>query len=412
MTKHIKFQSAFAQVDITPDFPVTLIGGEPTISQGILHPIVAQVVLMQWEKRVTSLITIDNLGLTIELAETLRNRVARQLGGTKESVMLCFSHTHNAPQPTVGALNGERYFDFMAEKINQGVAQALTELTPCLAGWGLTETDIGVNRRKGCSQVDKRLGALKIANLDGQPLGVILRLTAHPNCLMNIGGMISSDYFHFVRQQLADYFGCPVMLIQGSAGNIKVTGTDTLTGGTLADAERVASEIANSLENMSIEMTEVNEFQLFSKEIQFTSDVPSLAEAEQIASDAQKECGIDGSWWLKECLRLRELGFDTQVSHQDVQFLSINEGQFCGVADELFCDLALDAMAKIDNPLFFLNGYTNGCTGYLPTEAEWLRGGYEIIYSYLLYFSFHGHVMPFRKETADQLVKFVVTNRY
>lgn len=411
MSKQVKFQTAVAEVEITPDFPVTLIGGMPTRSKEVLHPLMSQVLLMKWGNDLTCLITIDNLGLTVELANKLRQTIATQLGITKAEVMLCFSHTHNAPQPTVGALNGERYFSFMEQQISLGVIQALAKLQPSKIGWGLTKSQLGVNRRVDCSVVDDRLGVLKIATLTGKPLVVVLRLTAHPNSLMSLSGVITSDYFHFVRQQLTAHCGCPVMVIQGAAGNVKVRGTDTITGGTLLEAEAAGKEIAEALVKMTINLVEVSEFQLISRELPFTSEVPSVAESQLIAHNAQKECGIDGAGWLAECQRLREAGLKQQVTDREVQFLTLNEGQFCGVADELFCELALQAAEKTTNRLFFLNGYTNGCTGYLPTEREWLKGGYEILYSNLSYFPFHGHVMPFRPETAAQLVEFVVEHK-
>jgi hypothetical protein len=55
----------------------------------------------------------------------------------------------------------------------------------------------------------------------------------------------------------------------------------------------------------------------------------------------------------------------------------------------------------------FFNGYTNGCTGYLPHQEEWVKGGYETFDSYLMYYEFHGHVLPFRPDTAERLVAVV-----
>ncbi|MGL6198560.1 MAG: hypothetical protein ACRC3H_06455 [Lachnospiraceae bacterium] len=75
---------------------------------------------------------------------------------------------------------------------------------------------------------------------------------------------------------------------------------------------------------------------------------------------------------------------------------------------EIFCELSLSVSKQTNNPLLFFNGYTNGCTGYLPHSEEWLKGGYETHGSYLIYYVFHGHVMPFQEDTADRLVKTVI----
>lgn len=43
----------------------------------------------------------------------------------------------------------------------------------------------------------------------------------------------------------------------------------------------------------------------------------------------------------------------------------------------MFAQYQLDFTAQSSAPLFCL-GYTNGCYGYLATDAEHKRGGYEI----------------------------------
>jgi len=37
------------------------------------------------------------------------------------------------------------------------------------------------------------------------------------------------------------------------------------------------------------------------------------------------------------------------------------------------------------------------------------KGGYEVIESNFIYHKYHGHVMPYRAETADQIVDLVVS---
>jgi len=117
--------------------------------------------------------------------------------------------------------------------------------------------------------------------------------------------------------------------------------------------------------------------------------------------------GLESLSWLSECEKLRQAGITEQKQSGEIQFLKINEGCLCGVPEEIFCEISLTAAENTHNPLLFLNGYTNGCTGYLPTAEEWEKGGYETLYSYLSYYQFHGHVMPFRANTAEQIIKLV-----
>ena len=86
--------------------------------------------------------------------------------------------------------------------------------------------------------------------------------------------------------------------------------------------------------------------------------------------------------------------------------LSRYEGD--GETERTLDGLPLEAAQRAQTPLFFFSGYTNGCTGYLPTAAEWAKGGYETHYSYLIFYRFHGHVMPFEPGAARQLTDTAV----
>jgi hypothetical protein len=411
MNNIYNFKAAFAQADITPDFQVELIGcyREDSKSQGVLHSLYVQVLVLEFRGKNYCLIAIDSLGLTTTLSNELRSIVAKQLETSISCVMLGFSHTHSAPAP-LSPVNGERYFRLMRDQIKKCVAEALEKLQPCKAGWAITNTQIGENRREGCTTVDNRLGALKIINFaTGCPIAVILRITAHANILMSCNNMVSSDYFGVAREKLQNYFLCPVVLIQGAAGNVKPAGVDKILGGSIPDLDRIAGILLNSAKQLRFNMMEVNNLQMYSKKFDYYSDVPSEEEAEQIADDAKESCGIDGSGWLKECERLRKSGVALQVQEGEIQFFNLNGGCFCGVPDEIFCEISLEASKLAYAPYLFLNGYTNGCTGYIPHREEWVKGGYETLYSYLQYFQFHGHVMPFQKDTADRLVKLVLS---
>jgi len=404
------YQAAFSQIDITPDFQVELVGcnRKDNRSQGVLHLLYAQTLLIKNNDRTFCLISIDNLGLTTLLADDLRKKVAKELNTEIYHVMLNFSHTHSAPEPTSFALNGELYFSYMCEQILKCVNDAKSKYIPCKAGWAVTNTYIGENRRDGCSAVDNRLGALKLVDSkSGRQVAVIFRITAHANILMRDYCQISSDYFSIAREKLQNYFSCPIMLIQGAAGNVKPIGVHKIYGGKVSDLDKIADILVDSAKGLDFKSDDIKDIQMLSRRINYISDVPSEAEAKRIAEEGLKTCGIDGTNWLNKCEKLRRSGINVQTVQGEVQFFKFNNGCFCGVPEEIFSEISIEVQEKTHNPLVFFNGYTNGCTGYLPHKAEWKKGGYETLYSYLVYYPFHGHVMPFREDTAEHLTKLV-----
>ena len=61
-----------------------------------------------------------------------------------------------------------------------------------------------------------------------------------------------------------------------------------------------------------------------------------------------------------------------------VRFLRINNDIAVWAAPlELFCEIAIDVRNQSPFPFTFYFGYCNGWQGYIPTKAEFARGGYE-----------------------------------
>ncbi|MDD3410736.1 MAG: hypothetical protein PHY12_07980 [Eubacteriales bacterium] len=401
--------AGFQTTDITPDFEVELIGGwwpDPKTT-AVLHPLRAQALVLQAGGLPCCLCVIDSLGLTVQFSVDLRDRIAARLHTDRTHVMLCFTHTHEAPAP-LSPVGGARYLALLNERVEQCAADAFAALRPCKAAWGLGRTRIGENRREGCDALDDRLAALRLTDAEtGAPIGLLLRLCAHANILMRgVDGkaVVSSDFIGEARELLAARFGCPVALMQGASGNVKPVGVDKIAGGTPEDVSRVARLLLADAEALAFTDAADERLDMTNRELTYASDVPSAEEAERIARDAQRECGSHPESWLRECERLRREGTSVQRQQGELQFLFVAGGCLCGVPDELFCEPALEAAKREGAPLLLLNGYTNGCTGYLAGAEEWARGGYEVLYSYLDFFPYHGHVTPFRQDTAAQIV--------
>ncbi len=49
-------------------------------------------------------------------------------------------------------------------------------------------------------------------------------------------------------------------------------------------------------------------------------------------------------------------------------------------------------------------------TGYFPTEEEYDKGGYEVYWSMLIYYIYHGRVSPLNRDSAAKLIEAAVNN--
>lgn len=419
----------YAQTDITPTQSLQLVGYDArpdNYSRGVLHRLLAQTLIWQSAETICCLVTIDSLGFTTSLSLTLRQQLADALQTTPEHVMLCFSHTHAAPNATAHP----DYYAFVCAQLEQAVCQARAFMVPIQAAWGSTRNTIGVNRRSPDLGFDDRLGVLQITGSDPHDLKcLLLRITAHANVLTADNYDISSDYFGAIRQQLSARYGCPILIVQGASGDVKAkyrqANADHLEvhlaevlahpptpaeqqlyhEQCLRSLEIIADEVIHAVEALlpTLHPQPVHTLAMYSRHTTFYASVPDWPTAQAIAAEAQTSAGIDGTGWLEEVRRLHQAHISRQSAPCEIHYLLLNNGGLCGVPYEVMSAISTAIRQKTDAPLLFFNGYTNGCDSYLPTAPEYDLGGYEVLWSNLLYYPYHGRVMPLDRDTADQL---------
>lgn len=410
----------YAETDITPTTPIDTIGFNriDNISRGILKPLLAGVTVWEAEE-LCCLITIDSIGFKTELCEEVRKVIGKAIGVLTEKVMICFSHCHSAPNADAAP----EYFELVCKKVEAAAKEAVIQMHEVSVGWGNAHVDIGVNRRKESNKMDSRAGILKIIDARSNEMKLlIIRLTAHCNALKRDNYMISPDFFGDVRELLQERYKCPVMIIQGAAGNIapkyfksRENPIDAM-GEQYIKSETALEDIAREVFLQTapvIEKIKVNEshdIRMYSRNMVLYAQVPAYDTAQKIAQEAEENCGIDGRKWLEEIKRMNASGVELQDEHVEVQYFKIGQWCLCGVPYELMVEFAIRSMEAVNNEFFYMNGYTNGCLSYFPTEEEFDKGGYEVYWSMLLYYSYYNRVFPLKRESAAELIEFAVAN--
>ena len=411
-------QLGFMETDITPTGSMETIGfnRENNRSEGILAPLKAQVTVWENGKERCCLTAVDHIGFSKSHGKKLREEIGAVCGITKDKVMLCFSHSHSAPNDDVEV----DYYQWLCGRVTEAAKKAMENRKPVQTAWENAYVDIGVNRRKGCKALDRRAGILKVWDAETKKVSfILLRLTAHANVLKRDNYLISPDYFGTVRERFRQEYGCPVVVTQGAAGNVspkffqsRVTPYDA-TGEAYVRSDTALLDMAGEIFNKAAPVIEgmtpcgSDRLSMVSETIALKSEVPDEAAAEKIVREARQYSGIENPGWLEEVRRLRALHIKEQTDETEVQFFWIGNGCLCGVSNEVMVEFALEIARKSGDEHIYFGGYTNGCTGYFPTEEEYDKGGYEVFWSMLEYYSYYNRVMPLRRESASQLIDFV-----
>lgn len=410
----------YAETDITPEMPVTTVGFNRTdnVSRGIMDHLMAQVSV--WEdNEICCLVTIDNIGFNKRDANLLRDRIGTVIDVPREKIMLSFSHTHAAPNIHVE----RKYYELLCEKICRAAETARSSMSEISVGWGNAVADIGNNRRDASDAIDRRVGMLKICSRFSNDIKLlILRLTAHCNVLKRDNYLISADYFGTIRKAFKDKYHCPVMIVQGSAGNIApkyynsteipIDGRGEKYINTVTAFDDMAQEVIHKVEPIlkTIDMKDDINVHTYSRYIPLQSKIPSMDEAHKIADEALKYCGIDGQNWLKEVESFHDRGISFLEENLEMQYFCISDWCLCGIPNETMTEFALKTEQLLENPYFFFNGYTNGCDSYFPTKEEYDLGGYEVYWAMLLYYEDYGRVYPYKRESFDIVITSAVKN--
>jgi hypothetical protein len=408
-----------AQVDITPPVGIPLSGySREKPSQGILDRLSATAFVLQPadDSPPHVLLSIDHVGMVPAEVAVIQQHLQMETGLSAQQITLFFTHTHSGAhtEPDSENLLIHAYVQTLHANLVYVVREALADMQPCHAGWGMDNAHIGVNRRAHTAarpsaegvtlarDVDNRVGILKFSHAeDGHLLAVLVIATAHANVLKGDNLLISADFPGAVRQLLDDVLHCPAMVIIGSAGDCNARWR-----GDVQSVRRMAQATAGSvLKTLSnIIPQPVEQFDVRETMIDLPlQDVPSVDRARHLAETASDAWGVDTGAWLKVMTALREAGQKKLSLQVRMQSIVMNEGAVTGVPMEPFASYALRVMHLLDNPLHFFVGYMNGWTAYLPSADEIPCGGYEIEWNPIVYGHESGFYMPLLPE-AEQIV--------
>jgi hypothetical protein len=243
-----------AEVDITPPFPVDLLGyvRRPLAARSAYEPLMATACVFRDEDSGTSVVIIaaDVVGLTTPMADRIRSRVGELVGCDPAAVLLNSSHSHAAPWPGATVkLGGEfdgwtdlelRYWDSIPDRYASAALEAVGRLTPARVSGGVGEVrGLAVNRRERTSDGRTILGwnrggvrddsvvAIRVDGLDGAPLmpdaiATLISFACHPVVIGPDVDGAGPDFVGPLRRSLAANGirpGGVTVFLQGAAGD-------------------------------------------------------------------------------------------------------------------------------------------------------------------------------------------------
>ncbi|MBI5686259.1 MAG: neutral/alkaline non-lysosomal ceramidase N-terminal domain-containing protein [Verrucomicrobia bacterium] len=379
------FRAAVVKMDITPDTPQMLRGYSPRMSTKVHDRIYHRIVALDDGATSFVLISSDLCSLSPAYCDRVTGNLAKDLGLPPENIWWSITHTHSSPYvgtPGLGSMIMTNRFQFrmdetytaLVEKtLVDGVRQARQKLEPAKLGVGRGYAEANINRRardadgqvrlgmNPSAPVDRRIGLLRLDKAGGAPLVLIANYAMHATVLGASNTVVSADAPGVVAEYVEEKTGAPMLYLNGAAGNLA-----PIYSTRLPTEVRLLSQFKVLLGDPILDAN---------RRLRATTAEVKLR-ASRIIIETPKRPGLKWSDELKDYLRVAKDGAETLLV--PLRFLRINNDTVIWSAPmELFCEIASDIRDR--SP--FLNtlyvGYTNGTFGYLPTEQEFLAGGYE-----------------------------------
>jgi hypothetical protein len=436
-------QAGAARRTINPPLGIGKIGGrlfgDPI--QWIESDLTATALVLTGAGTKVAIVAADLCTVESRHADTLRGDVGDTIGVPPSHVLFNESHDHSAPAlPSYypdwyESEFKEEYLTTLRRRIVEAAVEADGRLQPARIGCGWGESTIGVYRRETRDgrdvlgevpdhPIDPSVGVIRVDDLDGNPIAVAFRYSAHPVTVGSRSQVASADYPGPAREVLERNLGGLALFLQGCGGNInprvgigyEVDCRDTKNrvglelGGealkiaagirtnTRAGQRRPLGNVPNILFTPWEPVHGDTCTHLAAAETTVALDyaeLPSLEKAREILAHwrrtREERLGGDAlDWEIRAAQKYEHWAAKLVAAVEDghpthelrVQAIRVNDMVISALNMEVFFETGLEIRARSPVPDTFVLGYTNGCFGYLPRGEDYPEGGWQIDESY------------------------------
>jgi neutral ceramidase len=361
-------------------------------STGVLDPLFAKAVVIESEQKKLCILTIDAIAIEGELV-TLAVKRARSLGFTVplESVLACASHTHSGSGAVTRSFLWQvSAMDRLRRKVRQRLidrlARVLTDaekaLAPAKIGLGTFDlTGATKNRRAKLDKsilrtdIDPQLAVIRIDNLKGSPIATVWNFAIHGTMHGPRNSKFSADVMGLVNTALSKKKLGTVLFINGAEGDIAPSG-----------GPKAAELITQAVVKLHSQIKTAQATRVLSRSTTLDLGRPKMTVTEGVVGELEED--IMG---LKNFLKGRKNGIAVPLSRRFIenkvrlQAIKIGSSVIVSVPGEAIASLGQEIRTEVKKLGFdkvLIAGLANNHIGYILTEREFNRGGYEAFVSF------------------------------
>lgn len=419
----------FGREIITPEIGCQLFGYSPDVfSSAVMDDLTATAFYFEQENVRALIVSVTVCSMCSELTEKIQISIENNFGIAKENCMICATHTHSGPnvsgKPGWGNTDEKYNEKIFIPQILAAVATAVRKPVPVKVGVAFGKSEIGINRREldvnnnivlgqnpwGC--YNPQMAVISFKDNDGKNIANIVHYGAHCTAA-GPNSEITRDWAGIMIDSLEAESGAMTAFLNGPHGDVGPRLTSGFTQGlgnvryvkeigytAAMDSVRIFKEIREWRDvDLSVSSGYVN-IPLKSR--------PTLETAfEEIEKFKGETVNIKGkiATRYKNIIESYRNGYEEKESDGFVQtVIKIGNIAIVSFPYELFSEIGMRIDKESDIPHVLSLSLTNGSAGYIPTQDQLCRGGYEVEMFK------HGNIQPYVDNTDWYLIKETLKN--
>lgn len=239
-------KAGFGRTDVTPQLGVRLggYGVKERPAEEILDRLHATAMVLEQDGLMVAVINLDWICIEEDVVARIRRGIHQNTGIPERNVSVCVTHSHSVPNTLNFWGWGERenaYIDSVLPDVIRSVTLAKDNLREVEAGFAVTESLAGVNRRgitedgavsfcadpHGC--FDPTLTVLHFRDGSGD-VGIVVHYGAHGTA-MGLNRLVSRDWCGVMKDRIESQFSAPVLFLNGAIGDVGPRTNQRVSGG-------------------------------------------------------------------------------------------------------------------------------------------------------------------------------------
>jgi hypothetical protein len=332
-----------------------------------------------------AIVSVELIGLSHALWETLSVRVTEATGIPKENVMLTSVHTHAAPAiggpPGPGsaaagpaaevARKRADYVKRVEDAIIAAVVEAKANLQPAKMGYGTGRANVSMNRRARTADggwhlghnpdgpSDKTVAVVKFETMDGELFAVFSNYGVHATVMGPSNLQVSADLPGATSRFVEEHYGKGVIA--------------PWTSGAGGDQAPIYDRNGTEFRHVAVLG------QILGEEVIRVADAIKTSPRGRIRV-LQRVVSCPG----KRTVQSPGPGRDYKVEDTDpvpirLSLLVVNDVAFAGVSGEVFANIGLRLKRESLFTRTVLVTHCNGSSGYIPDDDGYDQVSFEII---------------------------------